>query len=469
MLLETVPSILEVNDVHSQLNRTRVRGIARPGSVEELRGVIRAAAGEGCAVSIAGGRHAMGGQQFAEDGQLIDTRGMNRILNLDRQSGVMEVQTGIQWPQLVNKLVAVQADQLVQWGIRQKQTGADRLSLGGALAANVHGRGLRMRPIVGDVEAFTLIDAEGEAHRCSRTENRELFSLAIGGYGLFGVVYSVALRLASRQKLERAVREISTAELMPAFEKRIGEGFLYGDFQFAIDDRSEEFLERGVFSCYRPVDLSTAMTEGQKELGAQDWCDLIHLAHVDKSRAYRKYADYYLGTNGQIYWSDLHQMSTYLDDYHGELDHRLGGPKASEVITELYVPRARLAEFMMQLRTVLRRRRADLIYGTVRLIEKDDESFLAWAKEDYACIVLNLHVVHQPKELRRAGETFGALIDLAADFGGSFYLTYHRHATAEQVERCYPRFGEFLKLKLKYDPDERFTSEWYRHYRGLFA
>src|SRR2546429_2315643 len=39
-----------------------------------------------------------------------------------------------------------------QWGIRQKQTGADRLSIGGALAANAHGRGLKLKPLIGDVE-----------------------------------------------------------------------------------------------------------------------------------------------------------------------------------------------------------------------------------------------------------------------------------------------------------------------------
>ena len=37
-----------------------------------------------------------------------------------------------------------------------------------------------------------------------------------------------------------------------------------------------------------------------------------------------------------------------------------------------------------------------IIYGTIRLIEKDDESVLAWAKEPYACIIFNLHVVHTP-------------------------------------------------------------------------
>src|SRR6266550_3432739 len=53
-----------VNDIHSQLNATRVAGIAKPGDVEALRAIISRARADGMAVSIAGGRHAMGGQQF---------------------------------------------------------------------------------------------------------------------------------------------------------------------------------------------------------------------------------------------------------------------------------------------------------------------------------------------------------------------------------------------------------------------
>src|SRR2546422_5696952 len=51
-------------------------------------------------------------------------------------------------------LVDAQQGAAQQWGIRQKQTGADRLSIGGALAANAHGRGLLFKPFVGDVESF---------------------------------------------------------------------------------------------------------------------------------------------------------------------------------------------------------------------------------------------------------------------------------------------------------------------------
>src|SRR2546425_10868674 len=56
-----------VNDIHSQLNPTRVDRIVRGQSLEELRSVIRDSRSEQKAISISGGRHAMGGQQFGDD------------------------------------------------------------------------------------------------------------------------------------------------------------------------------------------------------------------------------------------------------------------------------------------------------------------------------------------------------------------------------------------------------------------
>ena len=172
-----------VNDIHSQLNRTRVLKIIRPSSLEALQEVLRNAHSEGRAVSIAAGRHAMGGQQFGSDTILIDANEMNNVLDFDPERGEIEVGAGIQWPGMIDYLLREQRGAERKWGIRQKQTGADRLSIGGALAANAHGRGLRYKPIVGDVASFTLVDATGEARECSRTKNAELFQLAIGGYG----------------------------------------------------------------------------------------------------------------------------------------------------------------------------------------------------------------------------------------------------------------------------------------------
>ncbi len=458
-----------VNDLHSQLNATRVDRVIKPGSRDAIQKIIRDAKRAQKGISIAGGRHAMGGQQFGADTILIDMNGMNRVMGFDPEKGEIEVEAGIHWPELVDFLLWEQTGRQDQWGIIQKQTGADRLSIGGAVGANIHGRGLRFKPFVGDVESFTLADADGDILKCDRRQNTERFRLVFGGYGLFGVVTSVTLRLAPRQVLERVVEVIDLQDLMPSFEKRIAEGFLYGDFQYSTDPHSDDFLHKGVFSCYRPVKDGRTVPEKQKELSAEDWRELIYLGHVDRKRAFERYSKYYLSSSGQTYWSDIHQMSVYIDHYHEWLDQKVGAQeRATEMITEIYVPRTELLPFLDDVASDFRKNRVDLIYGTIRLIEKDDESFLAWAKERYACIIFNLHVVHSREGLSRATRDFRLLIDRAIGYGGSYFPTYHRWATREQVERCYPQLPAFLQLKRKYDPADRFQSEWYRHYKEMF-
>ncbi len=444
-----------VNDVHSRLNRTGVDEIISVDSLKSIQATIARARQLETPVAICGGRHAMGGQQFCSGGVLLDTRRLSRVLAVDRDRGTIEVEAGIQWPALVEALASSPLT------FAQKQTGADDLSIGGAVSANVHGRGLTLRPFIADVESLVLVGADGERLRCSRSENPELFALAIGGYGLFGVVYSVTLRLVPRRTLERIVELATIEDLIPALDQRIADGFLYGDFQFAIDPRGEDFLRRGVLSCYRAVP-DRPVPAGQRALSEDDWRRLLKLAHADKSGAFDAYTQHYLATSGQLYHSDTHQLAFYAGGYHADV-----GP-GSEMITEICVPRARLADFMHEAARELRRVGADVVYGTVRLIERDDESFLAWATDPWACVIFNLHVDHTPAGIERAAEAFRLLIDLAIARRGSYYLTYHRWATRAQVEACYPQFAEFLRLKRCYDPDELFQSEWYRHCRELF-
>jgi FAD/FMN-containing dehydrogenase len=113
-----------VNDIHSQLNASRVD--LPVASEEELSKALTAARNSGKPVCIAGGRHAMGGQQFASGGVLLDTRSMQRVISLDVERGVVEAEAGIQWPQLIARLIAMQEGHPRPWGIIQKQTGADR-------------------------------------------------------------------------------------------------------------------------------------------------------------------------------------------------------------------------------------------------------------------------------------------------------------------------------------------------------
>jgi FAD/FMN-containing dehydrogenase len=457
-----------VNDVHSQLNRTRVRELLKPRTRDELADVVRSASRKGLPISVSGCRHSMGGQQFATDSICIDTREMDRVISFDRERGLLEAEAGIQWPKLIRAYLDAQADETRQWGIAQKQTGADTFTLGGSLSSNVHGRGLRMKPLISNIESFTLITADGKSIPCSREENSELFKLAIGGYGLFGLIESVTLRLVPRQKLRRVVEIIGADDLPKRFEERIGRKFLYGDFQFCVDEKSPDFLQRGVFSCYEPISEGEPIA-AKKELREDDWLKLLRLAYTDRETAFKRYSDYYLSTNGQTYWSDTNQLSAYLSNYAQKIHDQVGGEESSLIITEIYVPRPDLPDFLMQAADLLRSNRTTLIYGTVRLIEKDDESFLAWAKESYACIIFNLLTLHTPSGVETSAHSFRGLIDLAIARGGSYYLTYHKFAKPEQVTACYPQFKQFLDLKRKYDPTERFQSDWYRYYQKLFA
>ena len=90
-----------VNDIHSQLNPTHVNRILKPESISDLQAAVRTAKAAGKPLSIAGGRHAMGGQQFGTDMILVDMTGLNQLVSLDPQSGLAEVQAGAFWPEFV--------------------------------------------------------------------------------------------------------------------------------------------------------------------------------------------------------------------------------------------------------------------------------------------------------------------------------------------------------------------------------
>lgn len=448
---------LRRNDVHSRLNPTMHARCELPRSPEQVASLLHAAARDGQRVAVAGAQHAMGGQQFASNGWLIDCSAMKGVLHFDRERGLLRCEAGIRWPALQQFLVEQRDPSGHGWALRQKQSGADDFSLGGALAANIHGRGLDLRPFVDDVEAFTLVTPDGGIHDVDRCRAPELFAMAIGGYGMFGVVTDVTLRMAPRQLLARRVSLLRRHELSIAFDQARDEGAQYGDFQFAIDPTSRDFLDLGVFSVYMPTD---GIADAPRHLHPSDWQQLLTLAHTDKREAFRRYSDFYLSTDGQRYGSDDQQFGVYLDGYHGAIDQCLGH-QGSEVITELYVPRDAIGQFLGVLAEDFRQHRTDIIYGTVRQIRAEQETQLRWAHRDWACVVLNLHVRHDDTGQRQARADMERMIDRALQCGGSFYLTYHRHVRADQLRAAYPGIDHVLARKRALDPAGVLASDWY--------
>lgn len=450
-----------VNDIHSRLNETSVREVLAPQNTEAISHILEEVSHENRSIAVSGFRHAMGGQQFLKDSSLIDLRSMNRLVSLNLERSTATFQAGANWKDVLAALEPSFSSSGEGLSFRQKQTGADNLSLGGAIAVNAHGRGLNLQAFVSEIESFTVVTPSGAVKTCSRSENKDLFECVVGGYGLFGVVAEVELRLHQRFKVRRVVEIVEASELIERVEERKKDGFVYGDFQFRIDAEHPLFLQQGVFSCYEPVPLSTPISEKQAELAPEDWFKLLRLAHYNKDKAFEMYSSYYLGTHNQIYWSDKHQMSTYLDGYHIRLDSDERMPvTGSEMITEIYVPRNKISEFLERASKELSMLNANVIYGTVRFIEPDKESMLTWARQNWACTIFNLHIDHTPAGLELAKSQFLALIDLAVDFQGSYFLTYHSWANKSQILSCHPMVHEFLKRKVEHDPRGTLRSDW---------
>ena len=117
----------------------------------------------------------------------LDVSALTRMLRLDGCRRQIELQASASW------------SALHAHGVAPALEG----SIGDAVSANAPGPG--GTPMVSHVEAITLVTPDGEVRRADRHANADLFSLAIGGQGLFGVLYSVTLRIDSlSQAIERA-------------------------------------------------------------------------------------------------------------------------------------------------------------------------------------------------------------------------------------------------------------------------
>ena len=208
----------------------------------------------------------MGGQQFGTDAVHLDMRGMTRVIDLDAEKGIVDVEAGIEWSELLDGLLAMQRTGPAPVGDPAE---ADRVATSCRSAAhwpsNIHGRGLTQRPIVDDVESFTLVDPTGEVHDVDRARDR---SCSASSSAATACSASSPRSAAARAAADRPARRHAgpVDELMTAFEERIAAGYMFGDCQFSIDERSDDFLRLGILSCYRPDESATAIPDGQRAL-----------------------------------------------------------------------------------------------------------------------------------------------------------------------------------------------------------
>lgn len=281
-------------------------------------------------------------------GQAVDASRLDRILSLDAVRGLLEVQAGTRWPTIAAEL---------RPGDARANVRTTMPTVGESVCRNAAGPdGM---PAVSHVASLTLAMPDGELRRVSRRRDPELFALVVGGQGLFGVLYSVTLRIASlAQAVERARRP--------------------------------------------------------EELTLRPSCRARHAL-------------------------------------------------------ELLLPPDAVEPFMSETDERCNDWRIPLQGVSVRTTAAEEDTYLRWARRDYAEVRL---AFAEPDDIGgsvRGTQMRRELIDAAITVGGSFQIASTRDATPAQLRTCYPQLGRFLAEKRRFDPNERLSNDWYLHQRRLVA
>jgi FAD/FMN-containing dehydrogenase len=144
-------------------------------------------------------------------------------------------------------------------------------------------------------------------------------------------------------------------------------------------------------------------------------------------------------------------------------------PGAARRPLRLLLPPAQLAAFLARAEAHCRDWRLALPGVRLRRTCEENDTFLRWARRDYAALTLSLPEPPALGGAVRAAQLRHKLLEAAIACGGSFPLHCTPEATRSQVEACYPQLPRFLAEKRRVDPAERMVNGWYRHHRRLFS
>jgi len=135
----------------------------------------------------------------------------------------------------------------------------------------------------------------------------------------------------------------------------------------------------------------------------------------------------------------------------------------------LLLPPERAAAFIAEARSRFTEWRIAMENPTLRHVMQEDETFLRWARREYAEISLRVPEPGTIGASVRTTQLRRGLVDAAIAHGGGFPIACTPEATRAQTEACYPQLRAFLAQKRLFDPAERIVNPWYLHYRKLFG
>jgi FAD/FMN-containing dehydrogenase len=439
---------LVVNDV-SRLNPTTVHEIARYDDVAGLQQAVMRADKENLKVSIAGKKHSQGGHAFYTDSVVLDMLSFNKVLSVDAPNKLVTVQSGATWEKIQ------EAINPYNLSVKVMQS-SNIFTVGGSLSVNAHGRDPGYGPIIETVRSFRLLLANGAIVNVSRENNPDLFSLVIGGYGLFGIILDVDLELTDNFIYESSISFINYTDYRDYFLRNVRGNPAVG-LHFARLSIAPESLLQDVYSVeYLKTDklpetyelqdeehvlrdklLFDLSREGAKELRWELQKKTAHSEVLTRNNAMRppiKFLEYY-------------------------------SVKDTDILQEYFIPVQNFVPFIDKLREIVQKERINLLSVTIRYIPANNEAFLSYSPVDSFSVVLYVNQELSDEGKKSAEKWTQKLVGAALALGGRHYLAYQLYPAKDQVRGGYSRIDEFFARKKAYDSKELFMNKFYEHYK----
>ncbi len=193
--------------------------LRRPETLEAVVGAFRDAGGRG--VIARGLGRSYGDVAQNAGGLVVDLTGLRRILEFDRETGRLVVEAGCSLADILDLCLPA------GWFL-PVVPGTRHVTIGGALACDVHGKNHHRDGSFGrHVLAFTLLTPRGEIRELDPEHTPDEFAATVGGLGLTGIILEVTLRLLPVQTAEMRVTTERAANLDEALDRLAATDHLY--------------------------------------------------------------------------------------------------------------------------------------------------------------------------------------------------------------------------------------------------
>ncbi len=447
------------NDV-SHRNMTKIEDEIHVTDVTDIINVIKQANRLKLTVAITGASHTMGGQTITKDGYRISIKNFNRILDYNDEANEITVQSGCTWLQIIQYLDSYNKRV-------HTQQSYSTFTVGGSIGPNCHGISSD-DALIASIISFKIVNYKSEIIECSRTENFDLFRHVVGGYGLFGVITEVKLKVSDNCTTNVQLLPCRINNFVSMYRTIVNNP----RYPIKIARINVTHMEEVQLYLLEKTDLPIKPMK-KRPNKPSTFTKLMYkwIVPTYTFQRFRYCLERILGksldfVNGNVTCNQfLNETAEHLSKLYCPLFYT----EDTHILQEFFIPEERFAEWMEHLQGL---RLSDYVYNkllniTIRYVNKDDITVLSYAKTNVLAFVFYWRSINSTVSDNELELIHHNLCDKALSLDGNFYLPYRHHYNAQQLEKGYPQMRQFIDAKNKYDPNGIFSNNWYKYCVGL--